>query len=162
MAQIGLGEKYLYGYVNGNRVKIANTVEQICAFIVKHGSDSVIITDVLDNLEIQTSMGLIFYCKDQEFLREELLPVLVPMQTGLTEAPEFIPYVSEEEYVVNNVRMKSGAGYYLGSLIFNEGYPEPYDRLSGYFPSEEAVFQAFPDSISFSDAVEQAKEKGWI
>lgn len=143
-------------------MKIANTVEQICAFILEHDSDSVIITDVLDNLEIETSMGFIFYCRDQEFLRGKLLPVLVPMQMGEVEVPKFIPYVSEGEYIINNVRMKSGAGYHLGSLTFEAGFPEPYDRQSGYFASEAEIKYAYPNSISYAEAIQKAKQNCWI
>ncbi|WP_028393989.1 hypothetical protein [Bacillus cihuensis] len=90
---IGLGNDFLYGYVNGERFMVANTVEQICAFILKERFKDVIITDFLDQMEIETSMGFILYCNNQEFLVNELLPVLVPMQKGEKDIPEFVAYV---------------------------------------------------------------------
>lgn len=154
---------FVFGYAKGDRVMVANTAEQISAFIMKHRFENVVITDFLDTLLIETSMGFLQYCINQDYLRTTLLPVLVPMQRGEVEAPEFVPYKSEDEdYIITNIRYSSGAGWYLGELIFDNGFPEPYSRITGYYPNEEAVQADFPDSISYSDALKQAREKGWI
>ncbi|MFF2532293.1 hypothetical protein ACFVS2_25625 [Brevibacillus sp. NPDC058079] len=162
MTQIGLGNEFLYGHVNGNRIQIANNVEQICAFIMKYQTESVVITNILDMLEIETSMGFIMKCTDQEFLRTQIIPTLVPMQMREVNPPEFYPYVTEGERMIDNVRFKTAAGHCLYTLDFSEGFPGPYERLSGYFPSEGKVEQVYPDSISFGDAIQQAREKGWL
>lgn len=159
----GQGE-FLYGYVNGERFNVTNTPEQISAFIVKHQYESVMLVSFLDIRLIETAMGFIQYCADQEYLRTKLIPVLAPMQMGTVEKVEFVPYqeTSEEDYILSDIRLTSGAGHYLGSLIFDEGFPEPYSRETGYYPTEESVKQDHPDSISYSEAIEKARQKGWI
>lgn len=99
MAKIGSGEGFLYGHVDGERFAIHNTADQISAFIMKYRFQRVMITDIFDVAEIE-AMGFINYCSDQEFLREKLLPTIVPMQQGQSEIIEFKPYVvyySDEE-----------------------------------------------------------------
>lgn len=153
---------FLFGYANGDRVMISNTAEQISAFIVKHRFDKVVITDFLDTLLIETASGFIQYCIHQDYLRTTLLPVLVPMQKGEVVV-EFVPFQSEEEdYIVSNVRFRSAAGWYLGEIDFEEGFPCPYSRMTGYYPSEEDVRKDYPDSLSFSEAIVKAQEKGWM
>jgi hypothetical protein len=159
---IGLGADFLYGYVDGDRYMVSNTVEQICAFIMKHRLKDVAIINILDQTEIKTSMGLLFYVADQNFLRETLQPAIVPMQLGEVDVPAFVPYSAEGEYLVSNVRMKSGAGHFLGIMDFEEGFPQPYDKQSGYFETEEEVKNAYPESISWSEARETAIKKGWL
>lgn len=97
MTTLGSGEDFLIGFAKGEYVQIENTVEQICAFIMKHRMDSVLITNVLDGVEIETSMGFIMTCPNQEFLRTVLIPALAPMQMGEAEVPVFVPFVSKED-----------------------------------------------------------------
>ena len=54
------------------------------------------ITTPLDTAFISTRAGFIDYCADQEFLRNELLPVLIPMQMGDTE-PSEVELIPENE-----------------------------------------------------------------
>lgn len=63
--------------------------------------------------------------------------------------------------VINNVRMKSAAGYYLGSVECIKGEFQPYDRDSTYYPDEEWLKSDFPNSMSLKDAFERglAREK---
>lgn len=159
---IGQGENFLYGYVNGEKYMVTNTVDQICAFIMKHRFEDVTFTDVVDMMEITTSMGFIFSCRDQEFLMEQLQPALIPMQRGEAEVPKYIPYESKTDYVINNIRLQTTTGYCLGSLIFEEGYPEEHDIQTGNFSSEEELAKEYPYSISHSEAMKQAIEKGWM
>ncbi|MEX3623608.1 hypothetical protein [Viridibacillus arvi] len=92
----GIGE-YSYGYLpNGERVLVSNTAEQIAAFVMAHRSERVKIVNIFDMLEIETSMGLLLQVTNQQFLANELLPVLVPMQQGEVEAVEFVPYTPEK------------------------------------------------------------------
>lgn len=84
----------LYGHVNGEKFKIEDSVEQICAFIMKYKFEDVAITDIADELFLSASGGFILRCPNQEFLKNTLLPTLVPMQQGEAEVPEFIPHVS--------------------------------------------------------------------
>lgn len=104
---IGGSADFLYGHVNGECYAITNTIEQITAFISKYATESVKITNFLDLLEIETSMGFIMHCPNQTFLQKELLPHLVPIQRGEEEAEEFIPHVFEktedEEYEAKEV-----------------------------------------------------------
>lgn len=159
---IGLGMDYLFGYVDGDRYMISNTVEQITAFIMENQFKSTMITDVMDNAEIETVMGgFIMNCKNKQFLMEELLPCLSPTQMGDKEAEKFVPYVVEEEFVVQNVIMNSAGGYFLGSVSYEEGFAEIYDRKSGYFPTEQYAKEAYPDAISRREAEAIAIEKGW-
>lgn len=96
MEQPAIGyANFLFGYAKGECFMVSNTVEQICAFIMKYSLDNVKIVDFLDQLEIETSMGFIMYAQRQDFLRDSLLPALVPMQRHEVKPPEFIPYVDE-------------------------------------------------------------------
>lgn len=95
--KIGAVTDYLYGHVDGECVMITNTIEQIVAFLAENMFKSVKITNVLDLLEIETSMGFIFRCPNQEFLQTELLPHYVPVQRGEVEAEKFVPHVVEVE-----------------------------------------------------------------
>lgn len=159
---IGFGD-FLYGYVNGERVMVANTTEQIAAFIMKHRMGSVKLVNLLDVTEIETSMGLIMYCSDQSFLQNELLPVLIPMQRGEVEAPEFVPYVNEE-FLIRNVRMQMeepDEGYYLANLDFGEGYCEII-KISEVFKTEKELIERYPDSISVDEAAKISEEKELI
>ena len=63
---IGNGEDFLEGYVNGSLIAhVTNIPEQISAFIQKYATEkAVLITDLLDNPEIEASYGLIIYCKN--------------------------------------------------------------------------------------------------
>jgi hypothetical protein len=64
--------------------------------------------------------------------------------------------------VITNVRMESAAGHYLGSVDFEAGFLEPYDRDSLYYPNEEWVKHEFPNSISMNEAIEKAKLYKWM
>jgi len=66
-------------------------------------------------------------------------------------------------FVISNVRMKSAAGHYLGSVWFSstssvaEG--QPNDRDSMYFTTEEWLEKEYPNSISMKEAYERAEAK---
>ena len=92
----GVGE-FVWGYVDNQfTAYVSNTPEQIAAFIMENQYASTKITNFLDELEIETTFGsFIMYCRDQTFLQQELLPVLVPMQRGEAEIIEFVPVESE-------------------------------------------------------------------
>lgn len=159
---IGAGQSYLYGHVNGDRFMITNTVEQITAFIMKYRYEDTIITDIFDNMEIVTMPGgFIMTCPNQQFLSNELIPYLSPVQMGEEVADEFVPHVEEVQYVIQNVIMTSGAGSFLGSVSYEEGYPQPYERKTGYFRSTEKVKEAYPDALSEAEAHKIAQESGW-
>lgn len=82
----------LYGYVKGEKYRVEDSIEQICAFIMKFRYElETVIVDISDTMFLTTSMGFIFSCADQEFLRSKLIPALVPMQRGEVRAPEFKP-----------------------------------------------------------------------
>lgn len=84
--------KYLYGNANSERVMIHNTPDQIVAFIMKYKSTDTIITTPLDQPVLSTvNGGFILKCKDQAFLQEQILPLLIPVQMGNKRAPRFKP-----------------------------------------------------------------------
>lgn len=87
--------EFVFGYVNGEQVMVTNTPEQIAAFIVEHRFSDVKITSYLDELLITTSMGFLDYVADQDYLKKELLHVLIPMQQGEVEPEAFVPYQKE-------------------------------------------------------------------
>lgn len=88
---IGFGS-YFYSDVDGERYFISKTMEQLCAFIMKYRFKNVKIVDILDHLQFETSIGPLMYCADQKFLLDELLPIIIPMQKGKVEVPEFVPF----------------------------------------------------------------------
>lgn len=94
----GAGE-FLYGYCKDGDygVMVENKAEQIAAFIMKHNYKDSTLTNLLDMTEIEVSFGFIQYCRDQDFLRTELIPTLAPMQTGQVKPPEFVPFEPKEE-----------------------------------------------------------------
>lgn len=97
-------ENILYAYVNNNNIYdkyiIKNTASVIASFIMQNWMYECIITDFYDNTIIHTVVGgIIDYCKDQLFLSNELLPVLVPMQLGLV-APEPLTYNESENHYI--------------------------------------------------------------
>jgi hypothetical protein len=61
-----------------------------------------------------------------------------------------------KSHVIGHVRMKSAAGWYLGSIEFDGTDTCPYDRDSLYYPSEEWLKHDFPNSISQEDAFQRA------
>lgn len=82
----------LIGHVDGKIYYIDSTTAQICAFIMENRWKSVTITDMFDSFILNTYMGgFIDTCVDQQFLQDELLPELIPMQTGEVEPPKFEP-----------------------------------------------------------------------
>lgn len=96
---IGGSMEFLFGYAKGEQYLVTNTVEQICAFIMKFRFDNVKLVNAFDVLEIETSGGIISFCGNQRFLGDELIPVLAPMQMGKVESPEFISHAIGEEFV---------------------------------------------------------------
>lgn len=92
---------YVIGYVYSEEGRsehfLKATPKNIASFIVKNSQlDMIKITTPLDKPFISTCAGFIDYCADQEFLRNELLPVLIPMQLGNTE-PSEVELVPENE-----------------------------------------------------------------
>ena len=88
------------------------TPENIASFIVKKSLlDIIQITTPLDVAFISTRAGFIDYCADQEFLRNELLPVLIPMQLRDMEPSEVelvaensIDFPDEETLDFNDIK----------------------------------------------------------
>lgn len=92
--------EFLLGYVEGeDTILIHDNPVQISAFIMKYHMQNVIITDVFDDRLIETSMGFLTYCSNQQYLVHNLLPVLVPMQRREVEVPKFEPYVIKVELI---------------------------------------------------------------
>ncbi len=93
----GEGKGFVYCHIhNGDgryspKIKITDDPKQVASFIIKTRDCPVIkITNSSDLLELQTmDGGFVDFCKDQEYLKDRLLPVLIPMQTEGVE-PEDI------------------------------------------------------------------------
>lgn len=138
----------LYGYVPGEeRVCIENSVEQIAAFIMKNRLESVKIENYLNIVEVQTAGQFIDHCDNKYFLNDELLPVLLPMQSGEVEAPEFVPY-EDVSYSVKNIRVVNEEGkHLLINIDFFDCMEETLvsDEL---FDTEEELIAKYPNSIS--------------
>jgi len=67
-------------------IYISSNSEQVASFIVKtKDSPRVVITNTSDDFELDTMDGFIDKCIDQEYLVNELLEVLIPMQQGKTQ-----------------------------------------------------------------------------
>ena len=64
--------------------------------------------------------------------------------------------------IYNNVIMKSAAGYYLGSVTFEEGFYEPYSRESYYYLTEVDVLKDYPTAITLQTAFDMAKSDGFL
>lgn len=157
----GIGE-YSYGYLSsGERVLVSNTTEQIAAFIMAHKTESVKIVNVLDLLEIETSMGFLMTVTNQHFLVNELLPVLTPMQEGEVEAAEFIPYTTDK-YLIKNVRLerKEDGKFVLANIDHFNGVE--VHEISEYFNTEQDLLVEHPNSITGQEAYDIALEKGFI
>lgn len=139
---------FLFGYVPGEeRVCIKNTAEQIAAFIMANQfKGQVKVVNFLDELEIQTIGQFIDTCQSQHFLKNELLPVLIPMQKGESEVIEFVPYV-DQNYTLKHVRGINDDGkYVLVNLEFFD-YTEEELANDEVFDTEEELIAKYPDSI---------------
>lgn len=80
----------------GNQVlQFENTADNIANFLMQNQLDGteVIITDMLDRLVLTARYSIIDICPDQRFLREELLPKLIPLQLGERE-PQDVETIS--------------------------------------------------------------------
>lgn len=94
--QLGTGDSFLVGYTKREQGwmyegEVSNTTEQISAFIMKEPHSSILLCDFLDQSILETSMGFVQYCRDQDFLKEKLIPALVPLQMGEEEPPKYVP-----------------------------------------------------------------------
>ena len=71
---------------------------------------------------------------------------------------EFDGLIHPEDIVIRNVRLQSNAGWYMGTAEFLD-YEEMqyYSRDSEYYPTEEALAQNYPSSISIEEAFAKIK-----
>lgn len=149
MSKTQLIGNFLYGYVQGKeRVCIENSAEQIAAFIMKQRFEGQVkIVNYLDIIEVQSVGNFIDRCENKRFLNDELLPVLLPMQTGEVEVPEFVPYV-DEIYSLKNVRVVNEEGkHFLINLEFFD-YMEETLVNDEVYDTEEELIAKYPDSIN--------------
>lgn len=140
---------FLYGYVSGEeRVYIENSAEQIAAFIMKNRfNHQVRITNYLNILELQTMGEFIDRCENKAFLNDELMPVLLPMELGEIEVPEFVPYV-DEAYSLKNIRVVNENGkHVLIDIEFSECMEETLVN-DEEFNTEEELIAKYPHSVS--------------
>lgn len=93
-----IGYAYLYPNDGGERKEIVfeMTAENMAQFIGAHFYDAekIILTDMCDRLILETFGGFIDRCPNPELCRQ-ILPLLVPIQMGETEAKDF-PHISRE------------------------------------------------------------------
>lgn len=82
---------YWLGHVNGVQYHIEKTAPQMVAFLMAFPMDNKVITTKFDDFILNTSMMFIDRCVDKDFLMNELLPLLIPVQMGEEEAEEFKP-----------------------------------------------------------------------
>lgn len=73
-----------------------DTPENIASFITQHQFNKCTITDTADTLILTSSVGgFIDQCPNHSYLQNELLPVLIPIQTGDVE-PKKIEFIDTE------------------------------------------------------------------
>lgn len=100
-----MDQPYLIGYVQSKgsytQYMLKDNPTNIASFIVKNATlddDNVVqITTPLDMPFLSTCGSFIDYSADQEFLRNELLPVLIPMQLG-DRKPLEVVLIPESEF----------------------------------------------------------------
>lgn len=102
---------YVYPFSGGPREEyfIASTPENLANFIGGQGYDArqIIVTDFLDRLIVDTSLGMLETCPDQE-LCQKIISHLAPIQMGEKEAGEVLAvdrnaadqYFAEEDQAV--------------------------------------------------------------
>ena len=81
---------YLYRKEDGRyspAIYIGTDPKQIASFIVLTKElPQIVITDTSDEFELNTMYGYVDRCADQEFLKNKLLDVLIPMQKGTVKS----------------------------------------------------------------------------
>ncbi len=79
-----------YATTDSERKEIAMkpTAENIANFIMQNREASIMITDELDREMITAEYGFINRCVDQNFLLQELHPVIIPIQRGQRKVGE--------------------------------------------------------------------------
>lgn len=79
-----------------------NTSSNIANFIVQNANNVCIVTDTADTLIVNSTVGgFVDQCPNQNYLQEELLPVLITLQMGDVEHRE-IEFI-ETEYCYEQV-----------------------------------------------------------
>lgn len=101
-----MNQTYLFAYTQGLPEDIQACIkaddENIAAFIAKYPSAPKITMETMDgHFLLNTSLGFIDRCYDQNYLATRLIPVLAPMQMGDREIPEIVT-LSESEYAELN------------------------------------------------------------
>lgn len=81
------------------------------------------------------------------------------MQSNWSENwSEFNGLIDKNDVVVRNVRLKSAAGWYVGTVEFyNFDEMDFYSRDSMYYPSEAMLKAEYPDSVSDKEAFQMVK-----
>lgn len=81
---------YLYEKDGRKEYIFADTPENIANFLGQHQYDvqRIILTDMFDTLILDFTYGFVNRCPDQKFLKEKLLPLLIPLQMGINEPRE--------------------------------------------------------------------------
>lgn len=155
-------DEYFYGYINNMRYLVKNDSEQIAAFLINGivCDQSTMITNIVDEILVKQNESVVEFLSENEFDVSAVINEMKKQSTGSTVV--FTSYSPQGDKIVNRVILRSAAGYYLGSVIYEDGCRQPYDRESGYFPSEVACKSEFPDSIYLSDADHYAVENGWL
>lgn len=90
-----MNQKYLAAYTQGldedMQLCIKADAENIAAFIAKYPFAPRITMETLEgHFLLNTRMGFIDRCYDQNYLATQLIPVLAPMQMGERDIPEII------------------------------------------------------------------------
>ena len=80
--------------------RIVPTADNIANYIMRHDKTSVIITNEMNLTVISANLGYIEKCLDKNFLLNELIPAIRPIQTGEKEVGTVkeYEYIEEDEY----------------------------------------------------------------
>ena len=97
---------YAYVYQGGEREEYVfkNTAQNIASFIGRRPNVSkMILTDIMDLIVVDTIGNFIDHCPDKNLL-EDVKRILIPIQMGQMEPPEFFcPTKAEYERFMNRV-----------------------------------------------------------
>lgn len=93
-----MNQKCLIGNVCGEEFCIQADAENISSFITSYGYEKNIILYTLHGYPLLTTCGgFLDRCYDQDFLRNELMPVFLPMQMGETAPKETVFFNNIQE-----------------------------------------------------------------
>lgn len=137
-----MNQKYLVAYTAGleNDVSLCIKADamNIAAFLVEHKDAPLVTMETLGDeyFLLNARLGFLNCCFDQDYLRTELLPVLIPMQLGEIPLPP-IEYVSRYEDLPENSAPLPDWNAWRNDGISDEDFPSFRSSLVYFFLEEQ-------------------------